>query len=66
MKQYNSIKAMNKIIYLVIVPMIITACGSSKENKENVQRYIYTTILVSKFLRFTYYLNIKYEIFKKI
>jgi multidrug resistance efflux pump len=34
MKQNNTIKAMNKIIYLVIILLVITACGGSNENKE--------------------------------
>jgi len=34
MKQNNTIKAMSKLIYLVIIPLIITACGGSNENKE--------------------------------
>jgi multidrug resistance efflux pump len=34
MKQNTNIKTMNKTIYLVIVPLIITACSGSKENKE--------------------------------
>jgi hypothetical protein len=34
MKQNINIKSMNKIIYLVILPFIITSCGS-KDKKEN-------------------------------
>jgi multidrug resistance efflux pump len=34
MKQNNIINAMNKKIYLVLVPLIITACSGSDENKE--------------------------------
>jgi len=34
MNQYKNIKAMNKLIFLAILPMIITACGGSNENKE--------------------------------
>jgi multidrug resistance efflux pump len=35
MKQNINIKAMNKIIYLVIIPFIIMSCGGSKDKKEN-------------------------------
>jgi multidrug resistance efflux pump len=34
MKQNINIKSMNRKIYLVIIPLIITACGGSNENKE--------------------------------
>jgi HlyD family secretion protein len=35
MKQNINIKSMNRIIYLVLIPFIITSCGGSKDKKEN-------------------------------